>query len=98
MNDSTRSDKSVSEGTEALQQIAEEVEREREERGGSEFDPPAKPDEQLMADEAAHSADNPDLDEDTREDHATGSDDTDGRAERGAEDILRIPPHARGVS
>ena len=62
VNDSTRDDKEVREGTEALQQIADDVEREREERGRSEFQAPAKPDEQLISDTAAVSEDNPDID------------------------------------
>ncbi len=98
MNESKNDDEEVSEGTEALQQIADEVEREREERGRSEFEAPAKPDEQLMADEAAVSADNPDIDAESREDHVDGPDDTDGRAERGADAVLRYPPTERGVN
>ncbi|WP_291377537.1 hypothetical protein [Demequina sp.] len=98
MNESTHSDKDVTEGTQTLEDIAEEVEREREERGRSEFEEPAKPDEQLMSDAAAMSEDNPDIDAESREDHTTGSDELEGRAERGADGILRIPPNARGVS
>ena len=60
------------EGTETLQQLAEEVERERAEHGRSGLDGARLDvsDEQAMADAAATSADNPDVDNETREDHS----------------------------
>ena len=69
MNESEQEDQKIHEGTEALVDIAKDVEREREKRGRSEFEQPAKPDEQLMADAAAVSEDNPDIDAENREDH-----------------------------
>lgn len=101
MNDSThddKDDKDVSEGTETLKDIADEVESEREERGRSEFDAPVKPDEQLMSDAAAMFEDNPDLDAETHGDHVAESEGPDGRAERGADAGLRFPPTGRGIS
>ncbi|PKQ18434.1 MAG: hypothetical protein CVT68_03410 [Actinobacteria bacterium HGW-Actinobacteria-8] len=59
----------IHEGTEALREIAEEVEREREETGRSDLDGPQKPNERMMSDAAALFEDNPDVEADTREDH-----------------------------
>ncbi len=98
MNGSTHHDKDLTEGTETLQDIADEVEREREERGRSEFDAPDKPDEQAMSDAAAMSEDNPDIDAESREDHVAKLQGPDGRAERGADATLRFPPTGRGVN
>ncbi|WP_291382722.1 hypothetical protein [Demequina sp.] len=69
MSESDRENQEVHEGTETLLNIADEVERERERRGRSEFDGPDEPEEQAMSDAAAFSEDNPDIDADTREDH-----------------------------
>ncbi len=69
MSESEADEQKIHEGTEALQNIADEVEREREKDGKSDFDGPEKPDEQLMSDAAAHSDENPDIDAETREDH-----------------------------
>ena len=69
MNDSEEEKQEIHEGTEALQNIADDVERERGKDGTSEFDEPEKPEEQLMSDAAAHSEENPDIDAETSEDH-----------------------------
>jgi hypothetical protein len=68
MNDSTHDDKEVSEGTEALQHIADEVERERETRGRSSLDQIVLPDGEALADTLESSAHSPDVDSKTRED------------------------------
>ncbi len=57
------------EDTETLQDIAAEVEREREDQGRSDVDGPDKPEERMMSDAAALSEDNPDIDAESREDH-----------------------------
>lgn len=98
MNESMKDDKEIHEGTEALQNIAEEVERERAERGRTDFDVPDLPDEQAMAEAAAHSEENPDVADESREDHEPAAEGTKGRAERGADNTLRMPPRSRGVS
>ncbi len=59
----------IHEGTEALQEIAEEVEAEREQSGRSDIDAPDKPEERMMSDAAAHSEENPDIEAESREDH-----------------------------
>lgn len=59
----------IHEGTAALQELAAEVEQDREERGRSEFAAPEQPDERAMADAAALSEDAPDADNPTRESH-----------------------------
>lgn len=87
MNESTHDDKEVHEGTEALQHIADEVERERAERGRTDFDVPDIPEEQAMANAAAHSEENPDAADESREDHEPGADNT-----------LGVFPRSRGVS
>lgn len=81
------------EGTKALHEIAEEVERERAERGRSSVDgaPARTAEEQAMADAAATSEDSHDLDNDTREDHSPGTGDLNGRADRGIETQLGVP-------
>jgi hypothetical protein len=59
----------IHEGTEALKDLAEDVGREREERGRSDLDPVPKSDEQLMSDAAAYFEDNPDIDAENGENH-----------------------------
>lgn len=98
MNESTHDDEAVHKGTEALQHIADEVERERAERGRTEFDAPDMPDEQAMAEAAAHSEDNPDVEAESREDHEPAAEGAKGRAERGVNNTLREVPPSRGVS
>lgn len=94
MNESTNltDEKALHEGTRALQDIAADVERERAQRGRSEFEAPDQGAERAIADEAALSADHPDADADTREDHAPGTQAMSGRAERGVESILARGP------
>ncbi len=98
MKESGQSQEEVHEGTEALQKVADDVERERAERGRTDFDAPDIPEEQAMADAAAHSEDNPDVEAESREDHVPGAEGTKGRAERGADNILREVPPSRGVN
>lgn len=93
MNESTNltDEQKLHEGTETLQQIAEDVERERAQRGGSEFDEQPEPDERAIADASAVSEDNPDVANPTREDDSPRADDADGRAERGVVHTLGTP-------
>lgn len=98
MNESEQEEQKIHEGTEALQNIADEVERERQQRGRTDFDAPDEAPERAMADAAAHSEDNPDVDADSREDHARGGSGTVGRAERGADSVLREVPPSQGVN
>lgn len=98
MNESMKDDKEVHKGTEALQHIADEVERERAERGRTDFDVPDLPDEQAMAEAAAHSEENPDVADESREDHEPAAEGTKGRAKRGVNNTLREVPPARGVN
>ncbi len=69
MSESESEEQKFQEGTEALQEIADEVEAEREQSGRSDIDAPDIPEEQAMSDAAAHSEDNPDIDAESREDH-----------------------------
>ncbi len=69
MGESEEDQEKVHEGTAALQEIAEEVEAERERSGRSDIDGPDKPEERMMSDAAAISEENPDIEAESREDH-----------------------------
>ena len=81
------------EGTKALHEIAEEVERERAERGRASVDgaPVRTAEEQAMADAAATSEDSHDVDNDTREDHSPGTGDFTHGGDRDVEAHFGVP-------
>lgn len=94
MNESTNSlsdEQKLHEGTETLQQIAEDVERERQEKGHSEFDETTTSDEQAIANASASSEENPDVVNEQREDHRPGEEDLGTRSERGVNATLGTP-------
>ena len=88
-NSPTKKQQKVREGTLALQEIAEEVEQEREQNGSTQFDPPAEPEERAMADAAAFSEDNPDASGKSREDHEPPVRAAMDRAETAVQGVLR---------
>lgn len=74
MKDPTHDDKEVSEGTAALQHIADEVERERESRGRSDLDQIVLPDGEALADTLGSSADSSEVDSKPVDDNPSGTD------------------------
>lgn len=85
MNESNNEIQKVHEATRALQSIAEDIERERAERGRADSDPRGESDGRDVAGAAA-----------SREDHAPHAPAATGHDELGVQDALRpVPVQAR---
>lgn len=96
MNESNNEIQKVHEATRALQSIAEDIERERAERGRADSDPRGESDGRDVADAAASSETNPDGARASGKDHVPGAPAVTGRDETGVQDAMRpVPVQAR---
>jgi len=96
MNESSeelQDDQKVHEGTQALVDIANEVETEREDHGRSDVDAADESEGRAMSDEAAFSEDDPDGAADTREDHRPGAVGGEGSIARGVAGVMEAAPN-----
>lgn len=85
MNESNNQIQKTSEATRALQGVAEDMERERADRGRADSDPRGESEGRAVADATA-----------SREDRAPGAPAVTGRDETGVQDALRpVPVQAR---
>ena len=93
MNESNNEIQKVHEATRALQGIAEDIERERAERGRADSDPRGESEGRAMSDEATFSEDHPDGAADAREDHRPGAVGGEGSIESSVQGVLDAAPN-----
>ena len=93
MNESKNEIQKMHEATRALQGVAEDMERERAERGRADSDPRGESEGRAMSDEATFSEDHPDGVADTREDHRSGAVGGGGNIQSSVQGVLDVAPN-----